>query len=148
MEKISQSVVKKDHEPKMSGRSVYVGDYADDGILTGKFLRSKLARAKLLGVEIPELPEGYYYVDRNDVPGDNNVNIVLDDTPVYARDTVEYIGEPIGMVLAAEALLSKNPHPSEEEIREGLSGNLCRCTGYNAIINAVTNAAKEGNGLW
>lgn len=53
-----------------------------------------------------------------------------------------------GMVLAAEALLSKNPHPSEEEIREGLSGNLCRCTGYNAIINAVTNAAKEGNGLW
>ena len=102
MEKISQSVVKKDHEPKMSGRSVYVGDYAGDGILTGKFLRSKLARAKLLGVEIPELPEGYYYVDRNDVPGDNNVNIVLDDTPVYARDTVEYIGEPIGMVVGPD----------------------------------------------
>ena len=53
-----------------------------------------------------------------------------------------------GMVLAAEALLSKNPHPSEDEIREGLSGNLCRCTGYNAIVNAVNNAAKEGNGLW
>ncbi|MBE6909824.1 MAG: (2Fe-2S)-binding protein [Ruminococcaceae bacterium] len=53
-----------------------------------------------------------------------------------------------GMVLAAEALLSKNPHPTEDEIREGLSGNLCRCTGYNAIVNAVNNAAKEGNGLW
>ena len=53
-----------------------------------------------------------------------------------------------GMVLSAEALLSKNPHPSEDEIREGLSGNLCRCTGYNAIVNAVNNAAKEGNGLW
>ena len=53
-----------------------------------------------------------------------------------------------GMVLAAEALLAKNPHPTEEEIREGLSGNLCRCTGYNAIVNAVANAAKEGNGLW
>ncbi len=53
-----------------------------------------------------------------------------------------------GIVLAAEALLSKNPHPSEDEIREGLSGNLCRCTGYNAIVNAVNNAAKEGNGLW
>ena len=102
MDKISQSVVKKDHEPKMSGRSVYVGDYAGDGILTGKFLRSKLARAKLLSVEIPELPEGYYYVDQNDVPGDNNVNIVLDDTPVYARDTVEYIGEPIGMVVGPD----------------------------------------------
>ncbi len=53
-----------------------------------------------------------------------------------------------GMILAAEALLSKNPHPSEDEIREGLSGNFCRCTGYNAIVNAVSGAAKEGNGLW
>lgn len=53
-----------------------------------------------------------------------------------------------GMVLAAEALLSRNPHPTEQEIREGLSGNLCRCTGYNAIVNAVSIAAKEGNGLW
>lgn len=53
-----------------------------------------------------------------------------------------------GMVLAAEALLSETPHPSEDEIREGLSGNLCRCTGYNAIVNAVNNAAKEGDGLW
>ena len=53
-----------------------------------------------------------------------------------------------GMVLAAEALLSANPHPDEDAVREGLSGNLCRCTGYNAIVNAVINAAKEGNGLW
>lgn len=53
-----------------------------------------------------------------------------------------------GMVLAAEAVLSANAHPTEQEIREGLSGNLCRCTGYNAIVNAVSNAAKEGNGLW
>ena len=53
-----------------------------------------------------------------------------------------------GMILAAEALLSKNPHPTTDEIREGLSGNLCRCTGYNAIVSAINTAAKEGNGLW
>ncbi len=53
-----------------------------------------------------------------------------------------------GMVLAAESVLSKNANPTEEEIREGLSGNLYRCTGYNAIVNAVKIAAKEGNGLW
>ncbi|MCR5138300.1 MAG: (2Fe-2S)-binding protein [Oscillospiraceae bacterium] len=53
-----------------------------------------------------------------------------------------------GMILAAEALLSAHPHPTEEEIREGLSGNLCRCTGYNAIVNAVKSAAEEGEGLW
>ncbi len=105
MEKISQSVVKKDHEPKMSGRSIYVGDYPDEGVLTGKLLRSKLARARLLGVELPAMPEGYYYVDHSDVPGDNNVNIVLDDTPVFAADTVEYIGDPIGMVVGPDEQL-------------------------------------------
>lgn len=53
-----------------------------------------------------------------------------------------------GMVLASHALLCRHPHPTEEEIRVGLSGNLCRCTGYNAIVRAVELAAKEGNGLW
>ena len=102
MEKISQSVVKKDHADKMSGRSTYVGDYSNDGVLTGRMLRSKVARAKILSVNVPKLPEGYYYIDRKDVQGDNNVNIVMDDTPVYARETVEYIGEPIGMVCGPE----------------------------------------------
>ncbi len=53
-----------------------------------------------------------------------------------------------GMILAAESLLSMNPHPTDEEIRIGLSGNLCRCTGYNMIIKAVKTAAKLGEGLW
>ena len=53
-----------------------------------------------------------------------------------------------GMVLAAECILATNPHPTEDEIRIGISGNLCRCTGYNAIVNAIAIAAKEGNGLW
>ena len=50
-----------------------------------------------------------------------------------------------GMVMSAQALLSGNPHPSHEEIREGLSGNLCRCGGYNQICRAVA-AAAEGSG--
>ena len=65
---------------------------------------------------------------------------------IFACDW-QIIGIP-GMVLAAEALLSKNPDPTEDDIREGLSGNLCRCTGYNAIVDAVYDAAKEGKGLW
>ena len=77
MNDISRSVVKKDHAPKMSGRSVYVADYetARGGrpILTGRLLRSTLAHARVLGVDVPELPEGYFYVDASDVPGDNNV---------------------------------------------------------------------------
>lgn len=53
-----------------------------------------------------------------------------------------------GMLLASECILAKNPNPSEAEIREGISGNLCRCTGYNAIVKAIDIAAKEGYGLW
>ncbi len=47
-----------------------------------------------------------------------------------------------GMILAAEALLRRNPAPSEEEIREALAGNLCRCTGYVKIIESVKTAAE------
>jgi len=46
-----------------------------------------------------------------------------------------------GMIMASRALLNKNPHPSQEEIKRGLSGNLCRCTGYTKIIAAVQKAS-------
>jgi carbon-monoxide dehydrogenase small subunit len=51
-----------------------------------------------------------------------------------------------GFLVAAKALLDKNPDPSEEEIRFGLAGNLCRCTGYDKIVRAVQDAAKEMRG--
>ena len=47
-----------------------------------------------------------------------------------------------GMIMAAADLLARNPDPSEEEIRQGLEGNLCRCTGYHNIVKAVMSAAK------
>ena len=51
-----------------------------------------------------------------------------------------------GFLMAAKALLEKNPDPSEEEIRFGLAGNLCRCTGYDKIVRAVQDAAKVMRG--
>jgi carbon-monoxide dehydrogenase small subunit len=48
-----------------------------------------------------------------------------------------------GMIMSACALLEKNPHPSEQDIRWGISGNLCRCTGYQNIVKAVQYAAKK-----
>jgi carbon-monoxide dehydrogenase small subunit len=53
-----------------------------------------------------------------------------------------------GMIMAAESMLRKNPHPNEQQIREAISGNLCRCTGYNMIVEAVLAASKRGDGLW
>ncbi|MCC9295569.1 (2Fe-2S)-binding protein [Clostridium sp. WLY-B-L2] len=49
-----------------------------------------------------------------------------------------------GMIMSAKALLMKNPHPSRDEIKETLQGNLCRCTGYEDIIESVEAAAGEG----
>ena len=48
-----------------------------------------------------------------------------------------------GMIVAAEALLRRNSVPSEPEVREALAGNLCRCTGYNKIVDAVLDAAEQ-----
>lgn len=50
-----------------------------------------------------------------------------------------------GMILSAKALLDRKKNPTEEEIKEGLSGNLCRCTGYIKIIEAVKDAARKSN---
>ncbi|HBI83817.1 (2Fe-2S)-binding protein [Orrella sp. NBD-18] len=51
-----------------------------------------------------------------------------------------------GVLIAARALLERNPDPTEEEVRFWLAGNLCRCTGYNKIIEAVLDAAREMRG--
>lgn len=48
-----------------------------------------------------------------------------------------------GMLLTASVLLKHSPNPTEQQIREGISGNLCRCTGYNNIVKAIAQAAKE-----
>jgi aerobic-type carbon monoxide dehydrogenase small subunit (CoxS/CutS family) len=49
-----------------------------------------------------------------------------------------------GMIMAAKALLEANPRPTDDEIKEGLAGNLCRCAGYSRIIAAVRQAAGAG----
>jgi carbon-monoxide dehydrogenase small subunit len=67
----------------------------------------------------------------------------------FAREGAVQCGFCIpGMVMAAEAFLRRNPSPDDEAIRTGISGNLCRCTGYDLIVRAVASAAREGQGLW
>jgi carbon-monoxide dehydrogenase small subunit len=49
-----------------------------------------------------------------------------------------------GMIMLAQQLLERNPNPTEQDIRRGLAGNLCRCTGYHNIVKAIQNAARKG----
>lgn len=53
-----------------------------------------------------------------------------------------------GMVIAAYYLLSNNPNPTEEEIRLGISGNICRCTGYDLVVESIKLAAQRGGDVW
>lgn len=107
MREISEPVPKKDHAAKMDGSAVYVADWPHKDMLHGKFIRSPHARARVVEIKLPPLPAGYFAVDKNDVPGINEVHIVMDDTPVYANETVEYIGEPVLMLVG----------PDEDEVK-------------------------------
>jgi len=121
MEKISESVKKKDHDDKIRGSALYVDDHVMDDMLYGKLLHSTKAKAKIINISIPKLPQGYFVVDKNDVTGVNRVHIVEDDTPVYVENTVEYVGDPILMVVGpdfkeVEAILNNIIVTYEEEI--------------------------------
>ncbi|NNU75690.1 xanthine dehydrogenase family protein molybdopterin-binding subunit [Clostridium estertheticum] len=102
MESISNSVKKKDHDTKINGRALYVDDQVMEDMNYGRLLHSAKAKARITNIIFPELPKGYFIVDKNDVPGINLVHIVLDDTPVFANDTVEYVGDPILMVVGPD----------------------------------------------
>jgi carbon-monoxide dehydrogenase small subunit len=105
-----------------------------DGVLVNSCL---VAVGRVQGCEVLTI-EGYRLTERF---------MVVDKA--FAAHSAVQCGYCIpGMALAAEALLAAHPQPSETEVREGISGNLCRCTGYNAIVAAVLDASKAGEGLW
>lgn len=107
-------------------------------IIDGKLANSCMVAMGSIEGNIVTTIEGYRETERY---------AVLDKA--YASVSAVQCGFCIpGMILASECILAKNPNPTEAEIREGISGNLCRCTGYNAIVNAITIAAKEGKGVW
>lgn len=101
MNNISTSVPKIDHFEKANGSAVYVCDYDTDDMLHGRILRSSIAKGIVRNVTLPELPDGYYYVDSTDIPGKNQVHMIQDDTPVFTNH-VEHIGEPIGMLVGSD----------------------------------------------
>jgi CO/xanthine dehydrogenase Mo-binding subunit len=99
---ISESVKKKDHDAKISGQAIYVDDHEIEGMLHGRILRSSKAKARIINVIKPNLPDGYFVVDKDDITGINEVHMVLDDIPVFVEDTVEYIGDAILMVVGED----------------------------------------------
>lgn len=96
---INENTVRTDAEAKISGTAKYMEDIKFEDMLYAKTFRSAEARAKIKNIQYPVVPEGYYIVDKNDVPGNNRVKIVVYDQPFFAEEEVNYVGEPIALVV-------------------------------------------------
>ncbi|MFP4548969.1 MAG: xanthine dehydrogenase family protein molybdopterin-binding subunit [Fidelibacterota bacterium] len=98
-ETISKSIPRVDARAKLRGEAQYIADMPFDNLLYAKTLRSTKAKAKILAVNLPEIPDGYFIIDKNDVPGKNRMRTVVSDHPVFAENDVQYIGQPILLVV-------------------------------------------------
>ena len=96
------SVKKVDNEDKMSGRAIFTDDIQMKGVLTAVSLRSEIAKGKILDIELPEFPKGYYFISAKDIKGENVCNIIFSDWPVFADGRVNYIGETIGLIVGED----------------------------------------------
>lgn len=99
---ISTSILRVDSRKKLRGEAEYISDWNFENVLYAKTLRSTKPKAKIVSIEIPEIPEGYFIVDKNDVPGANRMRTVVSDHPLFAEDDVQYIGQPILLVVGPE----------------------------------------------
>ena len=129
MKAISKSISKRDHFAKISGSAVYVCDYPTTDVLFGRLLRSSVPRANVVTVKLPAMPKGYFYIDKNDVPGSNEVHIILKDTPVFADKTVEHIGDAIGMIVG----------PNEREVNRLLKAIEVEYEELDPVFDARTS---------
>ncbi len=101
---ISAPVLRVDSHGKTAGAAKYLADYTFDGMLYARTLRSERTRARIRGVHVPPLPEGYYYVDHTDIPegGSNCVEMIKRDWRAFAGDETSFLGETIGLVLGPD----------------------------------------------
>ncbi|MFP4431981.1 MAG: xanthine dehydrogenase family protein molybdopterin-binding subunit [Spirochaetaceae bacterium] len=101
---ISAPVLRVDSHGKTAGAAKYLADYSFDGMLYARTLRSERARARIRGVHVPPLPEGYYYVDHTDIPegGSNCVEMIKRDWRAFAGDETSFLGETIGLVVGPD----------------------------------------------
>ena len=102
MQKISEPVKRFDFDDKIDGSARYCADIRLEGMLYARTFRSSKPRARILSIDLPTLPEGYFIVDSHDIPGKNIVPVVYEDMPFLARDIVNYAGEPILLVVGPD----------------------------------------------
>ena len=102
MKSISTPVRRLDAVEKTAGFTKYIADMDFDDFLYGKLFRSARARARILSVTKPSLPDGYYIIDKDDIPGENAIHMINADWPVFADTHVRFIGDSIALVVGPD----------------------------------------------
>jgi len=100
--KISTPVKRVDFDEKFNGSARFVADINLPGMLYGKLFLSKKPRARIKSFKFPDIPDGYYIFSHRDIPGSNRLEIVIDDMPFLAENTVNYYGQPIFLVVGKD----------------------------------------------
>ena len=103
IKELKNSVARVDALDKITGKTKYLNDI-DFGkeVLHAKIVHSTKARAKILKINIPELPEGYFVIDYRDVPGKNATTMIISDWRPFADNDVRYIGETIILIVGPD----------------------------------------------
>lgn len=96
------STIKIDNEEKMAGKALFTDDLPCEDALFVTFVRSTIAKGKILDIKVPVLPEGYFYIDAKDIVKENVVNIIFSDWPVFADGHVSYYGETIALLIGPD----------------------------------------------
>lgn len=127
---ISISVKKKDHEEKIAGKLAYISDIKLKNRLYGVLYRSSIAYGEILSIKLPELPEDYHVIGAEQIPGPNYVKIIKEDQPIFADKWVNYIGEPIFMLvgeklevlyqLLENVIVDYDEHPATYTLEEAI----------------------------
>jgi CO/xanthine dehydrogenase Mo-binding subunit len=100
--KISNPVKRIDVSDKIAGQTKYIADLQFENMLYAMTKRSEIPRGEIVQIEIPPLPKGYFIVSAKDIKGKNTVKMLLDDFPFFAEKKVNYIGEPILLVVGKD----------------------------------------------
>lgn len=101
-----ESPIKRmDFDSKVDGSALFTADYTEANVYHAVTVRSSKPKAKILSISYPQLPTGYLIVDHKDITGKNYIPVVYEDWPVFAESSVNYIGEPIGLLVGPDKTL-------------------------------------------
>lgn len=108
---ITKSIPRPDGRAKAAGEALYVADLPRDGMLTGRFLRSSAARGRIREVVVPELPDGYFVIGPDDVPGENVIPLAASrDWPCFAHHEVRYVGQIVRLIAGPDPVTVDRIH--------------------------------------